>query len=270
MNKVMKRRAINSLYALEFNLQKKSIIWWFIVIGALLIIEIALYPLMNMMIGAIPDDVYNDMTDAGLNFSFDSVTDYFILQGVEVLALGGALFLCCFVASCLTRDFRNKQSEFLYSNSLSRTDIIMTKYANVVTMTAIYNVVMLIVELIAMCIVDYKGIVVSPLLAMTLYCLILHLLLVTLIFAIYLFKNKSGLGIAIAVPLLLYFLSIIALSVSQNEVAKFLQYLTPFTPLYDMSIDKPFNVNFIPYIIYVVIAGVLIALGINRFRKKDF
>ena len=269
MDKTMKKRAINSLYCLEFNLQKKSIIWWFAVLAVLLIIEIAFYPLMNMMIGVIPDDVYNDFTDAGISFSFDSVTEYFLLQGVEVLALGGALFLCCFVASLLTRDFKGGQSELLYTNALNRNDIIMTKYANAVTMTVLFNVVMLVVELLMMCIVDIKGIVFVPLITLFLYCLILHLILVSLVFGIYLLKVKSGFGIAIAIPLLLYFVTIIALSISHNDALKFIEFLTPFTPLYEITIESPFKVNWYSFAIYVVVVLAVLGFGYKKFKKRD-
>ena len=87
-------------------------------------------------------------------------------------------------------------------------------------------------------------------------------------FALYLLKRKGGYGIAIAVPLVLYFFGAIAYAVSMQ--VPFLSYLTPFTPFYDITADAPFDANLYPFIIYAVIAVGLFIWGINKFNKRDF
>lgn len=271
MNSVKTKGAINALYKTEFSLQKKSIIWWFCILGILTIIELAMYPLMNYAMQQMPDDVMKKFDELGVSFSFENVTAYFLLQAVETIALGGALFSCCFIANAMMRDFKGGQSEFLYTNGLSRSHIAGTKYATAVTMTAVYEFVIFALSLIVMAIVDYKTIDMVAILSLFLNCLALHLILMTITFAIFLLRpKKSGYGVAIAVPLILYFFCAIALSITPDSAMKFIEYLTPFTPLYDISIEKPFDVNFYATIIYVAFAIALTFWGVKRFKNRDF
>ena len=262
------RRATNSLYSLEFKLQRKSTFWWIGVLGVLMILELLLYPLVDMMMGTIPEDILEEMEQMGMSFEFPSVTAYFLMQGAQVLALGGGLFLCCYCANTIMRDFKGKQSELLYTNALSRQDIVLTKFASAVTMVVVFNVLMLAIELVCMCIIDINGISIVPILAMFLYSIILHLLLVTITFSIYLLKKKSGYGIAIAIPLLLYFFGAISYAVSLD--VPFLMYLTPYTPFYEITAEAPFDVNFYSFIIYAVVAIALFVWGLLKFKKRDF
>ena len=268
MVKAKKRRATFALYKTEFRLQRKSSIWWLGVLGVLMIITLLMYPLVDMMMGVIPEDVLEQMEQAGMSFEFGGVTSYLLMQGVQTLALGGSLFLCCFSANTIMRDFKGKQSELLYTNALSRSDIVLTKYSSCLTMTAVFNVFMLIIELVCMCIIDIDGVQIVPILALFLYSIVLNLILVNITLALYLLKRKGGYGIAIAVPLVLYFFGAIAYAVSMQ--VPFLSYLTPFTPFYDITADAPLDANLYPFIIYAVIAVGLFIWGINKFNKRDF
>lgn len=271
MIKEKANKAKLALYKLEFKLQKRSTIWWLAILSILLIVDIVIYPLIDSMLGVIPQDEMQELENAGLSFDFSGVTQYYLIECVQMLALGGALFLCCFAINSLMRDFKGKQNELLFTNSLSRSDIVLTKYFASLTMTVIFNILAFILSVISMMIVDIKGIEIVPMLSLTLSCLLVHLVLVTLTFALFMFRpKKSGYGLALAVPLLLYFVAIIGMSLTGENGLGFVEYLSPFTPAFDITIEKPFDINAWPLLIFAVLDIVLAYFALKKFKKQDF
>ena len=271
MIKEKEKKAKLALYLLEFRLQKRSTIWWLVILAILLVVDIVIYPLLNTMMGTIPQDELKELENMGLPFDFSNVTQYYLIECVQMLALGGALFLCCFAINSLMRDFKGKQNELLYTNSLSRTNIILTKYYASLTMVVVFNLLTFILSLISMMIVDIDGIRIVPMLSLTLMCLLCHIVLVTLTYALFMFRpNKSGYGLAIAVPLLLYFVAIIGMSLAGQGWLDFVEYLTPFTSSFDITVDKPFQINAWPLLIFAVLDIILVYFSLKKFKKQDF
>ncbi len=269
MEKVKMRKAFGSLYKNELRLQSKSIWWWFGVLAVLIIINIMIYPLIDSLIDSMTAEERAEIIAMGVSLDYSTVTAYFIAECVQTHIVGGALFACCFASLALARDFKRGTYELLYTNALSRGQVLATKYLALVTVTIAMNVMLLIVELVGMCIVDVKGIDIVPILAFILFGIIVHLIIASLVFGITICKpQKFGLGVAIGLPLVLYFVS--AISVSLRETAKWVENLSPLSIFGEMTVGSPFDVNYLVLGIFVVLAVLVIILGFSRNRKIDY
>ena len=58
-------------------------------------------------------------------------------------------------------------------------------------------------------------------------------------------------------------------TIYSNIALKFIEFLTPFTPLYEITIESPFKVNWYSFAIYVVVVLAVLGFGYKKFKKRD-
>jgi len=265
------RKAYSSLYKNELRLQAKPIWWWFGVLAVLILISILVYTVVDSVMASLTAEERAELESAGGALDFSSVTAYFLGECVQTHVLGGTLFACCFASLALARDFKRGTYELLYTNALSRRQVLTTKYLALVSIVVILNVFLLVVELVGMCIVDFKGIDIVPILAFVLFGMVVQLVVATIVFGITSCRpQKFGLGIAIGLPLVLYFVSAIATALSSNADWKWVKYLSPFSIFDAIKVGAPFDINYLVLGIFALLAVIVIVSGFRRNQKIDY
>lgn len=269
MEKIKVNKARKSLYCTELRLQKKSSLWWLCVLGVLVFVNVVVFPLIESIIDSLTAEEKQQMIDMGLSLDYATITDYFLYECGVTHALGGALFACCFASISLARDFKYGTYELLYTNGLSRGQITGIKYCAVLTVLVGMNVAEFLVELVGMCIVDFSGIQIAPLLAFLLFNLIVQISVASIVFGITLCNPKKfGLGLAIGLPLVLYFIASIAVGLEAG--AEFVEILSPFSVFFDMGADKPFDVNYFGLALFAGLAVAAMCVGMVKNKKIDY
>ncbi len=269
MERAKNRKACCSLYKNELRLQAKPIYWWFGVLALLILISIMVYPVVDSIIGSLTAEERAELESMGAVFEYDSITAYFLVECVQTHIVGGMLFACCFASLALSRDFKRGTYELLYTNALSRRQVLATKFSALVTVVLILNVFLLIVELVGMAIIDFKGIDIVPILAFALFGILVQLIVASIVFGIIICKpQKLGLGVAIGLPLVLYFVSAIATAVRSS--AKWVENLSPLSIFSGMKVGAPFDINYLVLGIFALLAVIVIVLGFRRNQKIDY
>lgn len=269
MEKVKVNKACKSLYKNELRLQKKSICWWLVVLAVLMLVNIVVYPLVDSILGSLTAEEKQEMLNMGLSLDFSSVTAYFISECIQTHAVGGVLFACCFGCLALSRDFKHGTAELLYTNALSRKQIVTTKYCALLTTILILNAFLLIIELVAMCIVDFSGINIVPILAFLLFSVLVQIIVASIVFGITLCNpRKFGLGLAVGLPLVLYFVASIA--VGLDDGANIAECFSPFSVFYGVTVETPFDVNYLALAVFAILAVVSMCLGLGKNKKLDY
>lgn len=269
MEKTKMRKAYSSLYKNELRLQVKPIYWWFGVLAVLIFISLMIYPVVDSIMGSLTAEERAELESMGAVFDYSSVTAYFLTECVQTHIVGGMLFACCFASLALARDFKRGTYELLYTNALSRRQVLLTKFSALVSAILMLNVFLLFVELVGMCIIDFKGIDIVAILAFALFGIIVQLIVASIVFGIIICKpQKLGLGVAIGLPLVLYFVSAIAASVASS--AKWVENLSPLTIFNGMKVGAPFDINYLVLGIFALLAVIVIVLGFRRNQKIDY
>ena len=269
MEKIKLRKAYSSLYKNELRLQLKSICWWFGVLAVLVLINIVIYPLVDSLMSSLTAEERAELGEYGAVFDYSSITAYFLAECVQTHIVGGALFACCFATIAVARDFKRGTYELLYTNALSRRQVLATKYSALVTVILMLNIFLLVIELLGMAIIQFKGIDIVPILAFALFGIIVQLIVASIVFGITICNPKKfGLGVGIGLPLILYFVS--AISVALNGSAKWVENLSPFTIFNGFKVGAPFDLNYLALGIFAALAVVVIVLGFRRNQNIDY
>lgn len=136
----------------ELKQNLKSLLIWAVTVGLICYGCIVLYQSVE---GQLADkaklfDNMGAMTQAlGLDkISIATLDGYFATQIAMMFALGAGMFSAMLGASLLSKEEEGHTSEFLYTLPLSRTRIVLEKYASLLVMIVLFNLICIAFEML--------------------------------------------------------------------------------------------------------------------------
>lgn len=212
----------------ELRQGKTSFLIWTVSIGFLLATCIFLFPEMKGQMNSV-NDVFASMgsfTEAfGMDrLNFGTLTGFYAVECGNVLGLGGAFYAALCAVGILSKEERDKTSEFLLTHPVSRKRVITEKLFAVLIQITAMNI---IIYSFAVGTIAAVGETI-PLKEISLIHLAYYLLQIELAgicFGISAFLRKGSVGVGLGIAVIMYFLNLIA---NIADVADFLKYITPY------------------------------------------
>lgn len=246
-----------------------ALVIWTCAIAFMLGICIIIYPEMASEMTEITDMFANmgSFSDVfGLDqINFGEFIGYFGIECGNTMGLGGALFAAILGISALSREERDKTSEFLLTHPLKRSSIVSSKLISIIAQILILNSVVFsvcTVSIIAIGEAEKLGTVALIFLPY----IILQIEIAALTFGISAFMRKGAMAVGIGIAFGLYFMNIISKLTAELE---FLRYFTPFSYTESGYITKNNSLE-LPLIaigVAVTVAGIVTAY--LKYTKKD-
>lgn len=253
----------------ELNLNKISFIIWTSSIGLLMAICIFLYPSMKSQMENV-NDMFSSMGSFTSAFGMDrlnfgTLVGFYAVECGNILGLGGALYASYSAINILSKEEKDKTSEFLLTHPISRKRIICEKLIALIIQITVLNI---IVYLFSLCAIKISGEDI-PFKEISLLHLAYYLLQIELgciCFGISSFLHKGNIGIGLGLALMMYFLNIVA---NITDKAKFLKYITPFGFCEGADIISKGSIDMIMFSIGLVLGIVGVCSAFYKYTKKD-
>ncbi|MGN1295748.1 MAG: ABC transporter permease subunit, partial [Bacilli bacterium] len=142
----------------ELNLNKISFIIWTSSIGLLMAICIFLYPSMKSQMENV-NDMFSSMGSFTSAFGMDrlnfgTLVGFYAVECGNILGLGGALYASYSAINILSKEEKDKTSEFLLTHPISRKRIICEKLIALIIQITVLNI---IVYLFSLCAIKISG-----------------------------------------------------------------------------------------------------------------
>ena len=262
-------RSNTAVFFHELKRNRISLIIWSGVISFMLGVCIIIYPEMSSQMGEISDMFANmgSFSDAfGMDqINFGEFMGYFAIECGNTLGLGGAFFAALCGVLALYKEEKDHTAEFLLTHPASRMSIIFQKLASVFAQITILNAVVAVVCVLSIVAIGESADAKDVFLLFLAYYL-LQLEIAAVSFGISAFIKNGGVGIALGMAFVLYFVNILANLV---EDAKFLKYLTPFSYADGSAIvsAEALEVKYLATGFVFFAAG--IAAAFVKYGKKD-
>ncbi len=253
----------------EIKRNKLALIIWSAVLAFMLGVTVMIYPEMADQMNEL-GDMFASMgafSDAfGMDkLNFGEFMGYFSVEVGNSLGLGGAFFAAIIGVSALCKEEKDKTAEFLLTHPVSRAKIITAKLFAVIFQLLVLNLSSVAVTSAAALAIraEVKW---GELLLLFLANFIMQLEIAAICFAISAFLRGNGIGIALGVSVLFYFLNILS---NITEEVEFLKFITPYG-----YTDGSFIVNNckleIKYLaVGLSVTALAIALSYIKYTKKD-
>jgi ABC-2 type transport system permease protein len=262
-------RANVAVFFHELKRNKLSLVIWAGVISFMLGVCIIIYPEMSSQMGEL-SDMFSDMGSFSDAFGMDQINfgefmGYFAIECGNTLGLGGAFFAALCGVLALYKEEKDRTAEFLFSHPISRRSVIMQKLASVFAQITILNAVVAgVCTLAILAIGESADAKILFLLFFSYYLLQLEIAAIS--FGISAFIKNGGVGIALGMAFVMYFVNIIS---NLSEDVEFLKYITPFSYADGSAIVSAETIE----IKYLAVGAILFALGIAvafvKYGKKD-
>ena len=253
------------LKLVKFNLkiEKKKIFLWCISSFIIIFIYMILFPYvqdvakveMEMMpeelLKLFGIDSYKDL--GNYNNYFESIYNIFIVA-ISIYAV-------IYTVNLIEKEEKNKTLEFMYSLSITRNNIIISKI--LVAIIAITSIIFFSFLSVAICGSINGG---DSYNVMEIFKICLNSLLITYVYiavgiflgGCYISRADSEIGAGITV--VMYLSGVISTMLSEKY--EFIKYLSPFEVI---------KYNDLPTLLtYLVICSILISIGVIRYNKRDF
>ena len=258
-----------TVYFQELKRSRLSLIIWTAVITFMLCITVLIYPQMSSQMSDITD-MFSDMGSFSSAFGMDKLnfgefSGYFSIECGNVLGLGGALFAAIAGISAIVKEEKERTSEFLYTQPLSRSRIIFEKLLALITQIIILNVILWCAVFASIAVIG-ETMELKVLLLLFAAYLLLQIEIALICFGISAFLRKGGIAVGLGLAIVFYFLNIIS---NITEDAKELKYLTPFsyTDGADIISNKSLDIKYVA--VGMIFAAVGVITAFIRYRKKD-
>ena len=216
------------LYQHEMKMNLKSFMIWTICVGGLCFGCILLYSSLEDSLQEIAD-AYSNMGAMSMAFGMDkmslaTLTGFYATEVALMHGLGGAMFAAILGSSILSKEEAGHTAEFLNTLPVSRTSILLQKYAALVNNLFIFNLVCVSCYLIGFAAMGEK----IPGREMALYhgavCL-MQIEIGTICFLLSAFSKRIQIGAGLGITIFLYAIDVMCRIIPALEDAK---YITPF------------------------------------------
>lgn len=212
----------------ELKQGKISFLIWTASIGFLIAVCVFLFPEMKGQMDEV-NDVFSSMGSFSTAFGMDqlnfgTLTGFYVIECGNVLGLGGAFYAALCAVGILSKEEKDRTSEYLLTHPVSRTRIITEKLISVLILITAMNLIIYAFAVGSIAMIG-EEIPWKELSLMHLAYFLLQLEFAGICFGISAFLRRGSIGIGLGIAAVMYFLNLIA---NIAEVADFLKYITPF------------------------------------------
>lgn len=253
----------------ELRQGKISFLIWTASIGFLLATCIFLFPEMKGQMDSV-NDIFASMgsfTEAfGMDrLNFGTLIGFYAVECGNVLGLGGAFYAALCAVGILSKEEKDKTSEFLLTHPASRIRIITEKLIAVLIQITAMNIIIYALAVGSIAAVG-EAIPWKELSLLHLAYYLLQIELAGICFGISAFLRKGSVGIGLGIAVMMYFLNLIA---NIADVAEFLKYITPFGYCEgaDIVSSGGLDIALVSIGAVIGIGGIIIAY--LKYTKKD-
>lgn len=258
-----------TIYLHELKRNAKAFWIWSVSVGALLLVCLALYPEMRGQAEA-ASEMFANLGGFSAAFGMDvlgfgTAMGFYGIECGACLSLGGGLYAAFAGSGLICKEETGHTAEFLYTHPISRSRVLMEKFAALKTQIFCFNLVCLLCALAGFWYVgeapEWKAFLLYHLAQVW-----MQIELATLCFACSAFAGRAALGCGIGVMALGYFL---ALWGNISEKVDFVRYITPFwyadssRVLADAALDWPLMLLGLGY------GAAAFCAALWYYRKKD-
>ena len=186
----------------EINAQKKMLLIWSLVIGVLIASCVLMFPEMKSQMGNV-NEMFSSMGNFTQAFGMDrldfgTLTGFYMIEGGNILGIGGAFFAAIVGVSALMKEERDHTAEFLFSHPVSRVKVITQKLLSVLSIIVIMNAVVIVLSILSIAIIGEEFFW-KEMFLFHLAHFLMQLEIAGICFGISAFLTRGGLGIGIGV-----------------------------------------------------------------------
>jgi len=260
--KIKKNTPCKTLFKLERRLNYKSLIIFTAISVFFIALTLALYPIMKERLSEAPSGM----------LGLQSIGSFFVMQvGQNWIMLG--LILGSFLGyQLLAGNFRTNSNTLLYSQNLSRKQILSVKLSRLVINILIFNVICAVAGFIGISIIEFGEVNILNYLLYTFLITLMCLQIGIFMFGLTaIFLKRIAPFFSFALPILLLIFSSLALI---TEEVEFIKYISPssiieFSGTTNILTAGLGSINILSLVIWTVIPVVILVYGVMNFNKKD-
>lgn len=253
----------------ELKLGKIPFLIWTASIGFLLAICIFMYPEIKGQMEGV-GDIFASMgsfTEAfGMDrLNFGTLIGFYAVECGNILGIGGAFYASLCAVVILSKEEKERTSEFLLTHPVSRRKIVTGKLISVMIRITAMNLAVYALSVGSVAAIGEE----IPWKELNLIHLAYYLLqaeLAGICFGISAFLRKGSAGIGLGIAAVMYFLNIIA---NLSETAEFLKYVTPFGFCNGADIVSNGKIDKVMLAVGMVLCAAGIAVAYLKYMKKD-
>ena len=253
----------------ELKQSKLSFLIWTLSIGFMIALCVFLYPEMSSQMEDVTD-IFASMGSFTAAFGMDrlnfgTLIGFYAVECGNILSLGGAFYAAFCAVAVLSKEEKEKTTEFLLTHPVSRKRIVTEKLISVIILITAMNIIVYALAVGSFAAIDET----VPMKEMNLLHIAYYLMQIEIAgicFCISAFVRKGSIGIGLGMATILYFLNLVA---NITESAEFLKYITPFgyCEAADIIADGSLDITLIAIGMAVTLCG--IARAYIKYTKKD-
>lgn len=253
----------------ELRRGKKGLAVWSLAIGFFIAVTVFLFPEMKSEMKGI-GEMFQRMGAFASAFGLDKLNfgefiGFYAVESGNILGLGGALFAALIAVSALSKEEKEKTSEYLFAHPVSRTRIITEKLVAVMLQIVLLNLFILAVASISTVLIG-EEVPWKTMLLLHLAYFFTEVQIAGLCFGVSAFLRNGGIGIGLGIAISLYFIDIIS---KLTEKAEFLKYFTPFAYTEGAEIVRTERLDTELLLIGMAVSVTGIVLAYVKYGKKD-
>ena len=258
-----------TIFKREMKSGRNGLIIWGSSIGFMMLICVLMFPEMERQMESV-NELFANMGSFTAAFGMDRLNFGTLMgfYGVEcgnIVGIGGGLYAALVGIGALAKEEKEHTAEFLLTQPVSRSRVILEKLMAVMSQVIIMNIAIVTISAISFLLIGEELPIKEFTLLHTAY-LLLQLEIAAVCFGISAFIKESGLGMGLGLATILYFLNIIK---NISDKAAFLKYFTPFAyaePA-DIISDARLNGSLIALGIACTALGIIAAFW--KYNRKD-
>jgi len=264
-----------NLYLKEIKRNKKNLLTWSAIAVGFTLMILAIYPYMADMgsdLATMMDKIPKELRKAigvDTNTWSDILSFYSLYYGIYIILLVG-IYTSSTAATIISKEEKDKTSEFLLTQPISRKNIFLTKLGDLFTLTAVIYSIQTLTAIIGILIfnspdVDFEW----PLF----WILQLHGLILLFFFTctglllpIYFKPKKNFMGLIVGIIFGSYFIDAISKTASAVE---WMGYISPFHYMNFTVTDSLYSFNYVAALILVIIGIIFVYFSFHKYNKRD-
>lgn len=253
----------------ELRQGRTAFIIWTASVGFLLAVCVFLFPEMKGEMEGV-SEIFSSMGSFTAAFGMDKLNfgtlmGYYAIECGNVLGLGGAFFAALCAVGILSKEEKDRTTEFLLTHPISRVRIITEKLIAVLIQITAMNLVIYALSLGSMAVIG-EDIPWKELSLLHLAYYILQMELAGIGFGISAFIRKGSVSIGLGLAAVMYFLNLIA---NIAEAVEFLKYITPFGYCEGADIVTNGSLDGTMVSIGIAMGMIGIVIAYLKYTKKD-